>query len=116
MTLGTYLTPRQKVDKGRLRVLFKDALRGFLPDATITKSKHGFGLPFGLWLNEHAPLKALAEDALNSLGQRGIIKPGYLAFLRREHTTGHSSYYGVMIWVLVELELWLRANIPVGTA
>ena len=110
------LKPEQKVYKGRLRVLFKDALRGFLPDETITKSKHGFGLPFGLWLNEHAPLKALAEDALNSLGQRGIIKPGYLAFLRREHTTGHSSYYGVMIWVLVELELWLRANIPVGTA
>ncbi|MHB8785413.1 MAG: asparagine synthetase B family protein [Thauera sp.] len=106
------LKPEQKVHKGRLRVLFKDALRGFLPDETITKSKHGFGLPFGLWLNEHAPLKALAEDALNSLGRRGIVKPDYLAFLQREHATGHASYYGVMIWVLVELELWLQANSP----
>jgi asparagine synthase (glutamine-hydrolysing) len=104
------LSPRQKVDKGRLRVLFKDALRGFLPDATIAKSKHGFGLPFGIWLNHHAPLKALTDDALDSLGKRGIVKPDYLAFLRREHATGHASYYGVMIWVLVELELWLRAN------
>lgn len=104
------LKPEQKVHKGRLRVLFKDALRGFLPDETITKSKHGFGLPFGLWLNEHAPLKALAEDALDSLGRRGIVKPGYLAFLRCEHATGHASYYGVMIWVLVELELWLQTN------
>lgn len=110
------LKPEQKVHKGRLRVLFKDALRGFLPDETITKSKHGFGLPFGLWLNEHAPLKALAEDALDSLGRRGIVKPGYLAFLRREHAAGHASYYGVMIWVLVELELWLRTNAPSGTA
>lgn len=104
------LKPEQKIHRGRLRVLFKDALRGFLPDETITKSKHGFGLPFGLWLNAHGPLKALAEDALRSLAERGIVKPGYLAHLRREHANVHASYYGVMIWVLVELELWLRAN------
>jgi asparagine synthase (glutamine-hydrolysing) len=104
------LTPQQKVNKGRLRVLFKDALRGFLPDETITKSKHGFGLPFGIWLNEHPPLKALAADALESLARRGIVKPGYLEFLRREHATTHASYYGVMLWVLVELELWLQRN------
>ncbi len=105
------LKPEHKVHKGRLRVLFKDALRGFLPDETIAKSKHGFGLPFGIWLNEHGPLKQLAEDALASLGKRGIIRPGYLEYLRREHASGHSSYYGVMIWVLVELELWLQANV-----
>ena len=104
------LKPEHKVHKGRLRVLFKDALRGFLPDETITKSKHGFGLPFGIWLNEHGALKQLAEDALISLGKRGIVRPGYLDYLRREHASGHASYYGVMIWVLVELELWLQAN------
>ena len=47
---------------------------------------------------------------LASLGRRGIVKPAYLAYLRREHASGHASYYGVMIWVLVELELWLQAN------
>ena len=104
------LKPEHKVHKGRLRVLFKDALRGFLPDETISKSKHGFGLPFGIWLNEHGALKQLAEDALISLGKRGIVRPGYLDYLRREHASGHASYYGVMIWVLVELELWLQAN------
>jgi len=104
------LRPDQKVRKGRLRVLFKDALRGFLPDEIITKSKHGFGLPFGLWLNEHDALKALAEDALNGLGRRGIVRPQYLDLLRHGHASVHASYYGVMIWVLVELELWLRAN------
>lgn len=104
------LRPDQKVRKGRLRVLFKDALRGFLPDEIITKSKHGFGLPFGIWLNEHGALKALAEDALNGLGRRGIVRPQYLDLLHHGHATIHASYYGVMIWVLVELELWLREN------
>lgn len=100
----------QKVSGGRLRVLFKDALRGFLPDETLSKSKHGFGLPFGLWLTSHGPLQTLANDALTSLAQRGIVRPTYLENLRREHAAGHASYYGVMIWVLVQMELWLRKN------
>ena len=104
------LTPRHKVDKGRLRVLFKDALRGFLPNETITKSKHGFGLPFGVWLNSHGPLKSLADNALDSLSQRGIVRPAYLDALRKAHASGHASYYGVMIWILIELELWLQHN------
>ncbi len=104
------LTPEQKVHKGRLRVLFKDALRGFLPDETITKSKHGFGLPFGLWLNTHGPLKALAEDALDSLSKRGIVQRSYLDSLRKAHASGHATYYGVMIWILIQLELWLQKN------
>lgn len=100
----------QKVSGGKLRVLFKDALRGFLPDQTITKSKHGFGLPFGVWLNSHPALRSLTGEALAGLGRRGIVQPSYLDHLRKEHATEHASYYGVMIWVLVQLELWLRHN------
>jgi asparagine synthase (glutamine-hydrolysing) len=106
---GTLRTD-QKVSGGRLRVLFKDALRGFLPDETITKSKQGFGLPFGVWLNSNTALKSLAADALTSLSQRAIVRPEYLHHLRNQHATGHASYYGVMIWVLVQLELWLQQN------
>jgi asparagine synthase (glutamine-hydrolysing) len=104
------LRPEQKVSGNKLRVLFKDALRGFLPSATITKTKHGFGLPFGLWLNEHGALLSLAEKALDGLAQRGIVRPDYLASLRQQHATSHASYFGVMIWVLVQLELWLQSN------
>lgn len=110
VTFSGTLNTEQKVRGSRLRVLFKDALRGFLPDETITKSKHGFGLPFGVWLNSHPALQSLAKDALANLGRRGIVQPEYLAHLSKEHSTGHASYYGVMIWVLVQLELWLQAN------
>jgi asparagine synthase (glutamine-hydrolysing) len=104
------LRPKQKVHRGRLRVLFKDALRGFLPDETIAKSKHGFGLPFGLWLGLDGPLRELAEQALTSLARRGIVRQDYLVQLWDAHRREHASYYGVMIWVLVQLELWLQAN------
>lgn len=104
------LSTGQKVSSGRLRVLFKDALRGFLPDETIAKSKHGFGLPFGVWLNTHGALQTLTREALSSLAQRGIVRASYLEKLRKEHATEHASYYGVMLWVLVQLELWLQQN------
>lgn len=104
------LRPEHKVRGKRLRVLFKDALKDFLPPATIAKSKHGFGLPFGLWLKEHADLKALADDALTRLARRGIVRPNYLAHLRRQHANEHASYFGVMLWVLIQLELWLQGS------
>ena len=37
----------------QLRHFFKQALKDFLPPETIVKAKHGFGLPFGLWLKDH---------------------------------------------------------------
>jgi asparagine synthase (glutamine-hydrolysing) len=102
------LRPSQKVHGNKLRVLFKEALRDFLPSATISKSKHGFGLPFGLWLKEDLALGALANDALERLGRRGIVRPDYLHQLLQQHATSYASYYGVMIWVLVQLELWMQ--------
>ncbi|MCK0509217.1 asparagine synthetase B family protein [Aromatoleum anaerobium] len=100
----------QKVSGNRLRVFFKDALRDFLPGETIAKSKHGFGLPFGLWLGTSEPLQTQARQALGRLGERGIVRPDYLQRLWREHSSSHATYYGVMIWVLTQLELWLQQN------
>jgi asparagine synthase (glutamine-hydrolysing) len=94
------LSVAQKVSGNRLRVFFKEALSDFLPGETITKSKHGFGLPFGLWLAQDGPLRSPATAALDSLGKRGIVRADYLRKLWQEHSSGHASYFGVMIWVL----------------
>lgn len=104
------LALRQKVHGTKLRVFFKDALKDFLPRETIRKSKHGFGLPFGMWLAANGPLQSQARNALTCLGERGIVRPEYLEYLWREHSSSHASYYGVMIWVLAQLELWLQRN------
>ncbi|NMG28299.1 asparagine synthetase B family protein [Aromatoleum evansii] len=104
------LSARQKVSGPHLRVFFKHALRDFLPRETIAKSKHGFGLPFGLWLATDGPLRTEAKAALDSLARRGVVRPSYLQKLWQEHSAGHASYFGVMIWVLTQLELWLARN------
>jgi asparagine synthase (glutamine-hydrolysing) len=104
------LPPDFKVKGVKLRYFFKKALEGFLPRATLTKSKHGFGLPFGLWLRTHAPLRELAEESLRSFRQRGYIRPAYLDHLLEQHRAEHATYYGVMIWVIMMLEQWIQAH------
>lgn len=106
------LPPSYKVRGNYLRWFFKQALKDFLPDEIITKSKHGFGLPFGLWMHDHAPLRDLAYDSLSAFRSRGYIQPRYLDYLIEQHRTGHASYYGVMIWVIMMLEQWLQKHQP----
>jgi asparagine synthase (glutamine-hydrolysing) len=102
------LPPDYKLKGNRLRWFFKEALRDFLPAEIISKKKHGFGLPFGPWLVSHAPLRELAESALASLKQRGIVRPEFIDELIRSHLSVHAGYYGTMVWIMVMLELWLQ--------
>ena len=102
------LTPDEKVRGQYLRYFFKQALKDFLPREIIDKSKHGFGLPFGLWMQTHPGLHALAGDSLTSLRKCNIVRSEYIDRLLDQHQNGHSAYYGVMIWVLMMLEQWLE--------
>ena len=99
-----------KVRGLRLRWFFKEALRDFLPAETVAKSKHGFGLPFGLWLRQHRGLSDLAQDSLAAFARRRIVRQDYIRSLLEQHRTGHATYFGVMIWVLMMLEHWLCAR------
>ncbi len=94
----------------KLRWFFKEALRGFLPDAILTKKKQGFGLPFGVWATRHAPLMALARESLDSLAGRGIVRPDFIDTLVKRRLPEHPGYYGEMVWILMMLEQWLQAH------
>lgn len=99
-----------KVRGQQLRWFFKKALADLLPEKIITKSKHGFGLPFGIWCNQYAPLGDLVGDSLADFKRRGWIQPAYLDHMLAMQRGQHASYYGVMIWVVTILEQWLQAN------
>ena len=102
------LAPGLKLRGTRLRYFFKEALRGFLPDAIITKQKHGFGLPFGPWLQTHKPLQDLVGDSLASFKRRNIVEPAFLTELTHVRVAEHPGYYGTLVWVLMMLEQWLQ--------
>ena len=99
-----------KVRGQKLRWFFKEALSDLLPEKIINKSKHGFGLPFGVWSMQYAPLGELVGDSLSDFKKRGWIQPAYLDHMQAMQRGQHASYYGVMIWVTMMLERWLQEN------
>lgn len=108
------LPPDWKLRRFKLRWFFKEALRGFLPDEIITKKKKGFGLPFGVWATRNPALKHLAEDSLQTLAARGIVRPDFIRKLISEYLPEHPGYYGEMVWILTMLEQWLRRQESTG--
>ncbi len=99
-----------KLPGHQLRDFYKNSFRGFLPDATLSKSKHGFGLPFGVWMKEQPALQQLTESSLNKFKSRGIIRAEFIDQALDIYRSGHASYYGELIWIMVVLELWLQRN------
>lgn len=110
--LALRVPAREKLRATNLRIFFKKAFDDFLPEATIRKKKHGFGLPFGVWMRDHAPLQELARDALASLSRRTIFRQDFLDRAIQNHRDGHAAYFGELVWILVVLELWLQHNAP----
>ena len=93
-----------------LRWFFKEALRGFLPDAIIAKRKHGFGLPFGVWMLQNDKLRTVALESLEALRDQGVVRPEFLDRLASEYLRQHPGYYGELVWILMMLGQWTAAS------
>lgn len=106
--LARTVPPHQKLTTRRLRHFYKESVKDLLPKRIINKHKHGFGLPFGEWLRDDAPLAELVHDTLDSLQQRHIFRDDFITECSRLHRTVHASYYGSVIGAMVLLELWLQ--------
>jgi asparagine synthase (glutamine-hydrolysing) len=106
------LAPGLKLRRTQLRYFFKEALRDFLPGEIITKRKHGFGLPFGLWLRKHRRLQELVGDSLGMLKQRRIVRETLVDELMTTYVDDHAAYYGTLAWVLMMLEQWFQQHSP----
>ena len=117
-----------------LRYFFKRAMRDFLPEATLTKLKHGFGLPFDAWMMGNTVLRELALDSINDLRQRDYFRPAFLESLMegyriaagppprhgiwssviqhliQQRASGHPHPSMELTWMLMMLELWMRTH------
>jgi asparagine synthase (glutamine-hydrolysing) len=111
VAFSTRLAPQLKLKGTKLRYFFKEALRGFLPEAILSKEKHGFGLPFGLWLRTHKGLKELAQDNLGDLRRRGFVHEAFINELLDQRTADHAAYYGTLVWILIMLEQWFKHHV-----
>ncbi len=88
--------------------ILKEAVRDLLPATVVDRPKSGMRVPVQQWL--HGPLKSLSNELL--LGkracQRGLLNRETIrAWMRGENLI--YARHGGKIWLLLTLELWLRA-------
>lgn len=104
------LSPDTLLPGNALRGFYKNAMRGFLPDAILDKPKHGFGMPFGLWLREDPALNDFACAALTDFTGRGILDKDFLDGLIDRHRRQEDHPFAGMVWDVTILQHWMSAH------
>ena len=98
-----------KLRHGTTKHIFKQAMRGILPDAVIDRRKQGFAVPLGSWFRGQLG-GFLREHLLSShCQQRGIFDTAYVERLITLHERGRPLDFH--LWTLLSFELWCRAFI-----
>ena len=97
---------RFRLREGTTKYLFKQAMRGILPDNIIDRPKHGFAVPLARWFR--GELGEFARDLLlsESCRARGVFESDYVERLIRLHEGGRDI--DLQLWTLVSFELWCR--------
>ncbi len=108
--LAVRVPPNMRMRGLQLRSFYKQAMEGFLPRQIIKKTKHGFGLPFGVWMHRDARLSQMILDYLTSLKSWRIVRSDFLDNLVQRHRESPSSYLGYPIWSYAVLSAWLDSH------
>lgn len=97
---------QMSLKQGRTKHVFKEAMRGVLPDAIIDRRKQGFAVPLSHWfrgeLNGFVRELLLSERSL----ARGIFNASYIEKLLTLHERGRPL--DQHLWMIVSFELWCR--------
>jgi asparagine synthase (glutamine-hydrolysing) len=104
------LPHRMKLSGLTTKRILRDAIRGVVPPAILTRKKMGFPVPFSGWVR--GPWNSVARDVLldRRSRERGLINPTAVGALLDGHRDGVGGG-GDAIWALLNLELWYRTFI-----
>jgi len=104
--LAASIPPALLLQNGSGKHVFKRALRGLLPDATLTRGKQGFAIPLGDWFR--GELEPVARELLLSprSRQRDLFDPDYVNQLLERHERGRPL--DLQVWTLICFEVWCR--------
>jgi asparagine synthase (glutamine-hydrolysing) len=96
-----------RVNSHETKRLFRQAIRGIVPDAVLSRPKRGFEVPLGQWFR--GPLEHHIE-ALRKLspGLEDYVDQRVVNRLVREHSVGRRDHGG-LLWKLMVLDHWFNA-------
>jgi asparagine synthase (glutamine-hydrolysing) len=100
------IPPRLQLRGTTTKYLFKQAMRGILPDSIIDRQKHGFAVPLARWFR--GELSDFARDHLlsDTCRRRGIFNTRYVERLLQLNNRGRDL--DLQLWTLLSFELWCR--------
>jgi asparagine synthase (glutamine-hydrolysing) len=110
-----------KLQKGRSKMVLRQAMRGLLPDETLLRRKQGFTPPDRTWYKRHH-LGSIKKLILGRRAlARGYFEPAVLCRILDDHLNDKRDHR-FLIWSLMCFEWWNRLFVdreplpePVGT-
>ena len=107
MEFAARLPERMKLRGLTTKYILRQAMKGILPDAILTRRKLGFPVPIGRWLGgEHREIVdeyVLGPRAL----ERGLFDEAYVRELVSRHQRGEGNH-AERLWALLNCEIWHR--------
>ena len=97
---------RFRLRDGTTKYIFKQAMRGILPDTIIDRQKHGFAVPIAHWFR--GELAGFARDLLlsDTCRQRGIFDTRYVERVFQMNDRGRDL--DLQLWTMLSFEVWCR--------
>jgi asparagine synthase (glutamine-hydrolysing) len=96
-----------KMRDGETKYIFKQALRGVVPDEILYREKQGFGVPVDVWINEKLRPRIRETLLEGQTVRRGFFDLKYIELLLNEHASGRRDH-AWRLWQLFVFELWQR--------
>jgi asparagine synthase (glutamine-hydrolysing) len=93
------------------KYILKNAMKNWLPDKVINRSKKGFGVPIAKWVR--GPLRELFGDLLSwdRIKREGFLNPEYVNNLLQNHLVNKKDNRK-QLWTLLVWELWAERYCP----
>ncbi len=94
----------------KLRHFYKQSMKDFLPDEVLKKEKHGFGLPFNVWIKQDANLQSLILDRISDFRRHGYLRNDFLDRLISDCQKSTASPTDGMAWDIAMLDMWIEKH------
>jgi len=93
--------------------IFREAMRGMLPQEVLQQPKAGFAAPVDYWLAHE--LRPVVDDLLSEsqVRRRGLFRPEAVRWYVDEHRRGAEDW-SMQIWQLLTLETWMQLFLDGG--
>ena len=110
MELAFSMAAHFKIRNGERKWVLKQAMKGILPDAILTRKKEGFSIPMKNWLRRELQPMMRSLLAPDRVRQRGLFDPAEVSRLLEAHVVGRENHAHTLFPLMV-FERWATEHL-----